>query len=90
MRRRAPDVAELTERGLSVDALRTKPVDDLSLPVAERVRVFDAWMVERAAWVSARRGHAELHGWQGGDHARQTEEDEAHPIGDAPFDPDSI
>ena len=90
MKRREPGVVELGLRGLTPPALRPRPVDDLSLSVAERVRIFEAWMVERDAWVEARRVYAEAHGWPGGDFEREREEWEAHPVGDAPFDLASI
>ncbi|UPL09977.1 hypothetical protein [Microbacterium sufflavum] len=44
-------------------------------------------MDKRADWVARRERYALEHGWPGGDYARHLEENEAHPVPDAPFDP---
>lgn len=76
--------------GLGVADLRPYPPDDVSRPVSVRVQVFEAWMSERDAWVARRMAHEAAHGWPGGTPGRMTEEDEHHPVPDAPFDPDTI
>lgn len=89
MRRRQPDIAAVGS-GLTVDALRLRPDDDLTLSPALRVQIFEDWVADRRDWVARREAHEERHGWPGGTWGRVTEEDEAHPVGDAPFDPQAI
>lgn len=75
------------EAGISVACLRPRPADDLDAPYKERRRAFRKWLKERSEWVAQREAHAESHGWPGGAVARFEEENTAHPIDDAPFDP---
>ncbi len=75
------------EAGISVTSLRPCPADDLAAPYKERRRVFRRWLRERSEWVARREEYAETHGWPGGALARFEEENAAHPIDSAPFDP---
>lgn len=72
---------------LGVDALPPAPVDDPGLPYVLRKKQFELWLERRRSWVERREQHSAEHGWPGGDLARMREEDEAHPIPNAPFDP---
>lgn len=75
---------------LSVEAMRPCPMIDHALPVADRVRLFDEWVDERALWVARRAAHSDAVGWPGGDVAREEEEQRSRPIPDGPFDPGSV
>lgn len=86
MRRRTSSNPQSTDASLGPDALRPLPATPTSLPYLERVQLVDDWLQDRAAWVARRQAFAERNGWPGGDHARDREEDDAHPFPDVPFD----
>lgn len=88
MRRRVPVGAVPPQ--ISVSTLRPCPTIDYSVPLAERVRVFNRWLADRASWVALREAHSEAFGWPGGDIARDQEERELRPVPDGPFDPTGI
>ncbi|WP_311257177.1 hypothetical protein [Microbacterium sp. WCS2018Hpa-9] len=78
----------ITAESLAASALQPAPIDDVMMPYPLRKKAFERWMDKRTAWVERREVYALEYGWPGGDYARHVEENEAHPIPAAPFDPE--
>jgi hypothetical protein len=62
-------------------------VDDLSLPVPERLRRWDAWMEQRQYWLDRRVDEARADGWAD---AEPDHFSDAIPIPDRPWDESEI
>lgn len=88
MRRKPSTDVRASAPQLGVEALAPAPTDDPQMPYPLRRKQHQRWLERRAEWVARREEYAAQHGWRGGDIERAAEEDAAHPIPDAPFDPE--